>query len=400
MLLPHKALNQERNQAMAYYNSVLSQVLNYVPRLDFEKAANEVDGKRRSDALSRWSQFVALAIGQLSGRRSLRDIEATLSTQRQHRYHVGHQSISRSALGRANEQLDYRFYERVFQCLYQRCTRHQTRHGFRFKNKLFSLDASLIDVSMKVFPWVKFGRRKSAFKLHLGLDHDGLIPAFACVTQGKVSDSEYARQLKLPRGSVLVFDRGYNSYRWHNTLSEQGIFFVSRLRGNAKYRVIERHAVPARSGVTSDQTIEYSAVRKDGSALKPIRRIGYRDPETGKHYVFISNQFHWSAKTIAAIYKQRWQVELFFKWIKQNLKIKAFLGNTENAVMTQIMAALCVYLLLAYLKFQSKLHQSLQQIIRLLQLNLFARRSMLDLLQPPDSAHSPPPQLRLALVRN
>jgi putative transposase len=353
MLLPHKALKQERNQAMAYYNSVLSQVLNYVPRLDFEKAANEVDGKRRSDALSRWSQFVALAIGQLSGRRSLRDIEATLSTQRQHRYHVGHQSISRSALGRANEQLDYRFYERVFQCLYQRCTTHRTGHGFRFKNKLFSLDASLIDVSMKVFPWVKFGRRKSAFKLHLGLDHDGLIPAFACVTQGKVSDSEYARQLKLPRGSV-----------------------------------------------TSDQTIEYSAVRKDGSALKPIRRIGYRDPETGKHYVFISNQFHWSAKTIAAIYKQRWQVELFFKWIKQNLKIKTFLGNTENAVMTQIMAALCVYLLLAFLKFQSKLQKSLQQIIRLLQLNLFARRSLMDLLQPPDSKHSPPPQLKLALVRN
>lgn len=385
---------------MAYYNSVLSQVLKYVPRLDFEKAANQVDGRRRSDALSRWSQFVALAVGQLSGRQSLRDLEATLRSQRQHRYHVGNQPISRSALGRANERLDYRFYERVFQRLYQRCTAHRNGHGFRFKNQLFSLDASLIDVSMKVFPWVKFGRKKSAFKLHIGLDHDGLIPAFACITHGKVSDNEYARQLALPRGSVLVFDRGYNSYRWHNTLSEQGIFFVSRIRGNAKYRVLERHPVAPDSGITSDQTIEYSAQRKDGDRLKPIRRIGYRDPETGRHYVFISNQFDWSAKTIAAIYKQRWQVELFFKWIKQNLKIKAFLGNTENAVMTQIMAALCVYLLLAYLKFQSRLHQSLQQIIRLLQLNLFARRSLLDLLRQPDLTHSPPPQLRLALVRN
>jgi len=385
---------------MAYYNSVLSQVLKYVPRLDFEKRANEVDGRRRSDALSRWSQFVALAIGQLSGRQSLRDIEATLRTQRQHRYHIGNQSISRSALARANERLDYRFYEGVFQSLYQRCTTHRQGHGFRFKNKLFSLDASLIDVSMKVFPWVKFGRRKSAFKLHIGLDHDGLIPAFACITQGKVSDSEYARQMTLPRGSVLVFDRGYNSYRWHNTLSEQGVFFVSRLRGNAKYRVLERHSVAANSDVTSDQIIEYTAQRKDGEPLRPIRRIGYRDPETGRHYVFISNQFNWSAKTIAAIYKQRWQVELFFKWIKQNLKIKAFLGNTENAVMTQVMAALCVYLLLAYLKFQSRLQQSLQQIIRLLQLNLFARRSLSDLLRPPDLTHSPPPQLRLALVRD
>jgi len=385
---------------MAYHNSVLSQLLKLVPRLEFEKQANGVDGKRRSDALSRWSQFVALTIGQLGGRRSLRDIEATTRSQGQHRYHIGNQSISRSALGRANEQLDYRFYEGLFQSLYQRCMSNRRRHGFRFKNKLFSLDASLIDVSMKVFPWANFGRKKSAFKLHLGLDHDGLIPAFACVTQGKVSDMVQARQLALPKGSVVVFDKGYNCYRWHNSLTENGIFFVSRIRRNARYRVLERHPVNGGSAITSDQTIEYTAQRLDGGKLKPIRRIGYRDPETGKHYIFISNQFSWSAKTIADIYKQRWQVELFFKWIKQNLKIKAFLGNTENAVMTQIMAALCVYLLLAYLKFQSKIDKSLQQIIRLLQLNLFTRRSMLDLLQPPDQAGLPPPQLKLGLVRN
>jgi putative transposase len=385
---------------MAYHDSVLSQLLKLVPRLEFEKQANRVDGKRRSDALSRWSQFVALTIGQLGGRRSLRDIEATARSQGHHRYHLGNQSISRSSLGRANEQLDYRFYEGLFQSLYQRCMSNQRRHGFRFKNKLFSLDASLIDVSMKVFPWVNFGRKKSAFKLHLGLDHDGLIPAFACVTQGKVSDMVQARQLALPKGSVVVFDKGYNCYRWHNSLTENGIFFVSRIRGNAKYRVLERHAVNGCSGISSDQTIEYTALRKDGDKLTPIRRIGYRDPETGKHYVFISNQFSWSARTIADIYKQRWQVELFFKWIKQNLKIKAFLGNTENAVMTQIMAALCVYLLLAFLKFQSKIDKSLQQIIRLLQLNLFTRRSLLDLLQPPDQPGLPPPQLKLGLVRN
>jgi putative transposase len=385
---------------MAYHNSVLSQLLKFVPRLEFEQQANRVDGNRRSDALTRWSQFVALTIGQLGGRQSLRDIEATARSQRHHRYHLGNQSISRSALGRANERLDYRFYEALFQSLYQLCMSNRRRHGFRFKNKLFSLDASLIDVSMKVFPWANFGRKKSAFKLHLGLDHDGLIPAFACVTQGKVSDMVQARQLALPKGSVVVFDKGYNCYRWHNSLSENGIFFVSRIRGNAKYRVLERHAVNSGSGITSDQTIEYTALRKDGDKLKPIRRIGYRDPETGKHYIFISNQFSWSAKTIADIYKQRWQVELFFKWIKQNLKIKAFLGNTENAVMTQIMSAMCVYLLLAFLKFQSKIDKSLQQIIRLLQLNLFTRRSLLDLLQPPDQPGLPPPQLKLGLVRN
>ena len=385
---------------MAYNSSVLSQLLKSLPRHEFEKLANGCDGRRRSDALTRWSQFVALAIGQLAGRRSLRDIEATLLSQGQHRYHLGSQSVSKSALSRANERLDYRFYESLFQRLYQRCLSNRRSHGFRFKNKLFSLDASLLDVSMKVFPWVSFGRSKSAFKLHLGLDHDGLIPAFACVTAGRVSEMQQARRMDFPKGSVVVFDKGYNCYRWHNSLTEKGIFFVSRLRGNARYRVLQRRAVDTDNGVTSDQTIEYTAPRKDGEPLKPIRRIGYRDPETGKHYVFISNQFNWSAKTIADIYKQRWQVELFFKWIKQNLKIKAFLGTTENAVMTQILSALCVYLLLAFLKFQSKIRKSLQQIIRLLQLNLFARRSLLALLQPSDQRGLPPPQLKLGLVRN
>jgi hypothetical protein len=383
---------------LAYNNSVLSQLLKLLPRHEFERLANRHDGRRRSDALSRWSQFVALTIGQLGGRRSLRDIESTIHSQGRHRYHLGSQTISRSGLSRANEQLDYRFFEGLFQSLYQRCTRKQRSHGFRFKNKLFSLDASLIDVSMKVFPWANFNRKKSAFKLHLGLDHDGLIPAFASVTRSKVSDMAQARFLMLPRGSVVVFDKGYNSYGWHNSLTDKGIFFVTRIRGNAKYRVLKRRQVNKGSGVTSDQIIEYTSPRKDIQALRPIRRVGYRDPQTGKHYVFITNQFNWSASTIADIYKQRWQVELFFKWVKQNLKIKAFLGTSENAVMTQIMAALCVYLLLAYLKFQSKISKSLQQIVRLLQLNLFARRSLIDLIQPPVQHGLPPPQLTLRMV--
>jgi len=385
---------------MAYHDSVLSQVLKLLPRHEFERQANSHDGKRRSDAMTRWSQFVALTIGHLGGRSSLRDIEATVNSQGHHRYHLGSQSISKSALGRANERLDYRFYASLFQTLYQRCTGNVRSHGFRFRNKLFSLDASLIEVSMKIFPWADYNGQKAAFKLHVGLDHDGLIPAFADLTQGKVADMTQARRMRFPPGSVLVFDKGYSCYRWHNTLTEEGIFFVTRLRRNAQYRVAERRPANPNSAVTSDQVIEYTATRKDGDPLAPVRRVGYRDPETGKHYVFITNQFNWSAKTIADIYKQRWQVELFFKWIKQNLKIKAFLGTSENAVMTQIMAALCVYLLLAYLKFKSKLGKSLQQILRLLQLNLFARRSLLTLLRPPDNDGLPPPQLGLRLVRN
>jgi putative transposase len=371
-----------------------------LPRHGFEKLANAQDGRRRSDALSRWSQFVALAVGHLGGRTSLRDIEATLHTQSRQRYHLGSQSVSRSALGRANEQLGYEFYESLFATLYERCTCHAPRHGFRFKGKLFSLDGSLIDLSMKLFPWADYNRKKAAFKLHVGLDHDGLIPAFAALTSGKASEMEQARQWKFPKGSVLVFDKGYNRYAWHNALSEKGFVWVTRIRGNALYRVIERRPVAHDTPVTSDQVIEYTGKKAREDGLPPIRRIGFRDPATGKHYVFITNQFKWSAQTIADIYQQRWQVELFFKWIKQNLKIKAFLGISQNAVMTQVLVALCLYLLLAYLKFQSRISKSLQQILRLLQTNLFIRRPLLELLQPMQPQPPPPPQLRLGLVRN
>ena len=207
---------------MAFNNSVLSQVLKLLPRHEFEKLANQQDGRRRSDALSRWSQFVALAVGHLGGRTSLRDIEAALQSQPQHRYHAGTQPTSRSALGRANERLDYRFFEALFQALYRRCAARAPRHGFRFKRKLFSLDGSLIDLSLRVFPWANYNQKKAAFKLHVGLDHDGLVPAFATITSANGSEMEQARRWRFPKGSVLVFDKGYNSYRWHNARTEKG----------------------------------------------------------------------------------------------------------------------------------------------------------------------------------
>ena len=236
--------------------------------------------------------------------------------------------------------------------------------------------------------------------MHIGLDHEGLIPAFAAITRGRQSETSQARLWNYPKGSVLVFDKGYNSYEWHNALTDKGYIWVTRIRGNALYRVTERRSVDGYSNVTSDQTIEYTGKQNHKTRLKPIRRIGYRDPETNRHYIFITNNFRWSAQTIADIYKQRWQVELFFKWIKQNLKIKSFLGTSENAVMTQIMVALCNYLLLAYMKFKSNAAISLQKIIQLLQTNLFSRRSLIELLRPDKAMRPPDVQMRLALVRN
>jgi len=380
---------------MPHSSTVLSQILKLVPRHEFDKLSKKHDGPRRSDAFNRWTQFVALSVNHLAGRSSLRDIESTLASQQHLRYHLGSDAVSRSAFSRANQSLTYRFFEDLFSTLYQRCSHYPPKHLFKFKGKLFSLDASLIDVSLKIFPGAEYNRMKAAYKLHVGLDHDGLIPAFAAVTPGKTGDTKQARLMHFPKGSVLVFDKGYSSYEWHNALTDKGISFVTRIRGNAKYRVIERREANQSQGITSDQTIEYTSNRACQYQLRPVRRVGYYDQATQKHYVFITNHFRWSAKTIADIYRQRWQVELFFKWIKQNLKIKAFIGHSDNAVMTQVLVALCIYLILAFLKFESGLKQSLQQIIRLLQVNLFVKRPLIELFKPPPDPLESSPQIAL-----
>ena len=378
---------------MAHHNTVFSQILKLVPRHEFSKLAKLHDGKRRRDAMSRWTQFIALATAQLAGRTSLRDIESTLDRQSHLHYHLGSTKVSRTTLARTTKQQSSVFFQALFAKLYTRCQQSTPRHSFKFNRKLFSLDASLLDVSMKVFPKAEYNRMKGAYKLHIGLDHDGLIPAFSAVTLGKVGDQTQAKLMAFPKGSVLVFDKGYSDYAWHKQLTDKGIYWVTRIRSNAKYRVIERRPVNKAEGVTSDQTIEYTSQRSQNNRLYKVRRVGYYDKLTGKHYVFVTNHFDWSAKTIADIYKQRWQVELFFKWIKQNLRIKSFIGNTDNAVMTQIMIALCTYLILAFIKFQSKLSQSLQQMVRLIQTNIFAKRSLIELFKPPPDNNIPSAQM-------
>lgn len=368
---------------MTHHSTTFSQILELVPRHEFASLARKHGQGVRSDAMSRWTQFVAMSTAQPSGRASLRDIESTLESQKHLRYHLGSGSVRRTTLSRANQDRPSAFYEELFGLLYARCRQAAPRHKFAFKRKLFSLDSSLLDVSLKLFPQTNYNRMKAAFKLHVGLDHDGLIPAFAAIPRGRVGDQAQAKLMRFPKGSVLVFDRGYSDYRWHNQLTGNGIYWVTRLRGHAKYRVLERRDVAAEDGITSDQLIAFTSHRASTYNLRPVRRIGFRDRETGKHYTFYTNHMGWDAKTIADIYKQRWQVELFFKWIKQNLKIKSFLGNNDNAVMTQVMIALCLYLILSFLKFQSGIAFGLQQMSRLIHVNLFARRSLIDLLKPP-----------------
>jgi len=382
---------------MAYHPTVLSQLLQSVPRLEFEKLAQRHDGARRSDALSRWSQFIALAVGHLGQRHSLRDIEAALAGDRKLHYHLGTGTVSRSALARANEKLTADFYRDLFGILYARLqnTRAVPGKRFRFKGKLFSLDGSLIDLSMKVFPWADVAPKKAAFKLHLGLDHDGLIPAFAEVSEGLVSEMDVADTFAFPKGSVLVFDRGYSRYTWHKQLTDKGLFWVTRARKGMQYEVVKTRPVAESGSIISDQIVRLSNKRARRAGAYDVRRVEYRDPVSGKTYVFITNQKTWSAQTIADIYQSRWEVELFFKWVKQNLKIKSVLGHTINAVASQIFVALCVYLLVAFQKFVSQTAYGLQAVLRLVQLNAFVRKPIADFLCP---RKQEPPDLQIALM--
>jgi len=321
---------------MAHCNTIASQLLKFVPRHEFECLANQHHVGRAFRTASRWSQFVTMGIAQLSGRSSLRDIVENVDAQRQRLYHLGTAKLSRSNLARMNEGKPYQLYEDLFGVLLKRCQAGVSGHGFRFKNPLYSLDATTIDLCLSLFPWAKFRETKGAIKMHVGMNHKGNLPEFITVTEGKRHDVKEGRRMNFPKGSIVAMDRGYTDYKWYKELSDKGIYFVTRLKKNATVRIVSRRDVDKSTGLTSDQTIE--------------------------------------------IYKSRWEIELFFKWIKQNLKIKSFFGTSKNAVLTQIWIAMCVYLLLSYLKFQSKTNKSLQQILRLLQTNLFEKWSLNELI--------------------
>jgi putative transposase len=368
---------------------VLSQVIKLVPRHVFGKLAAEHHKGTRLRSTSRWDQFIAMAMGQLGGRASLRDIESNLRVQSSSLYHVGAKEIARSSLARLNQEQPYQLYEGLFYHLYARCRELAPKHGFRFKNPLFSIDSSLIDLSLSLFPWSKLALGKGAMKLHVALDHRGLIPAFAVITDGKDGDVASARPWKPPSGSIVVIDRGYCDYDWLKSLDAQGNFFVIRERQRQAYQVIERRPVDRSRGLLADQLVTFTGHRARSTGLPDLRRVSYRDPITAKHYSFLTNHHRLSACTIAAIYKDRWQIELFFRWIKQNLKIKTFLGRSKNAILTQLWITLCLHLVLSYLKFSSKIGKSLQQMLRLLSLNLFQRCSLSALFAQP--AHDPPP---------
>ncbi len=346
--------------------------------MEFKKIEKEFLPKRKYTSLNLWNQFSVMLFAQITNRSGLRSIVENFQFQSKRLYHMGLKTVKRSTLSDANAQRDPRLFEAVFNQLFKKCNHLAPGHKFRFSNKLYSLDASTIDLCLTLFPWARFRKTKAGIKLHTLLDHDSLLPSFVKITEAKSHDIKIARTLSLKPGSIVACDRAYIDYKWLFKLNTNQCFFVTRLKTNTKYRVIKRRKVLKNKGLTSDQTILLTGTKAENCPIE-LRRIGYIDPQSKKKYIFFTNNFKLAAKTIADIYKQRWQVEIFFKWIKQNLKIKKFFGTSRNAVLTQVWAALIVMLIIALYKFRAKLGLSLSTILQLFQLNLFEKRNIWEL---------------------
>jgi hypothetical protein len=356
--------------------SVFHQILKLIPRGEFEQLADGHGSDRRSKGLSSWSQFVAMIFCQLGRAQSLREIEQGLASAEGRLQQLGvDRAAKRTTLAYANAHRPWQLYQDVFQSLYARCHAIAPGHKFRFKSPLLSLDASTIDLCAAMFDWARFTRTKGAVKLHLLLDHDGHLPRYSVITDGKTSDIEVARCLELPAGSIVVFDRGYNDYLWFTELTLFDVGFVTRMKEGSLYQLTESRMARGR-GVVRDEIISVRTKQYEVDE-KPVRlrRIEFVDAE-GKEYVFLTNRLDLAAATIAEIYRQRWQIELFFKAIKQNLRIKTFVGTSENALHIQIWTALIAILMLRFLQLSSRWGWSLSNLVAMIRLNLFTYRNL------------------------
>lgn len=370
---------------MNYSSTIFGQLLNFLPKQRFKQLVAEHDADKHIRKLSTWNQFVAVLYAQATGKDSLREIETGLSVHNNVWYHLGVGSVARSTLAEANQKRDYRIYEKLFYVLLERCREITPHREFKFKNPLYSFDASTVNLCLSLFDWAKYRTTKGALKLHVLLDNRTAIPELVNITEGKVADVTMFKKInleKLEKGSIIVFDRAYIDYSWWKKINENKLFFVSRTKSSQNIFVTGQHkGRKLEKNILADEEVifgDYNAMEK--KYPKKLRRVKYFDETQEKELAFLTNNFDLSAKQIADIYRDRWQIELFFKWIKQNLKIKTFLGTSKNAVMTQIWIAMIYYLLLAYIKFQTKFKKSLLELTRMIREVLLFRRDLIDLL--------------------
>jgi len=354
---------------------IFTQVLDLLDRKEFQRCMQLHPMQRSSRGMTARDQFLAMAFAQITFRESLRDIEACLRGCA-HLYAMGIRgNITRTNLAYANEYRDWRVYEALAQVLIRKARRlyADDTNGLDLSEMVYAIDSTTIDLCLSMFPWAHFRRTKAAIKLHTQLDLNGPIPVFMSITDGSVHDVHFLDQIAFEPGSIYVIDRGYLDFARLFRIEQAKAYFVIRAKRNTKFYVLESRPVDKNTGLRCDQTIRLSTRKGKIDYPKRLRRISYFDTKTGKRLVFLTNHFDLPALTIATIYKSRWQIELFFKWIKQNLRIKAFFGTSENAVRTQIWIAVCVYLMVACLNKIHGIDESLTRILQILSVNVFQK---------------------------
>jgi hypothetical protein len=368
--------------------SVFAQLLDVLPRYEFHECVRRYRGNYRMRSFSCLDQFLCMAFAQLTYRESLRDIEICLRAVQAKLYHAGIRGrIARSTLADANEQRDWRIYADFAQVLiaHARQLYAEDDFGVALAQTAYVFDATTIDLCLTLFPWAHFRKRKAAVKLHTLLDLRGSIPSFIHITEGKTPDVTVLDELMVEPGAFYVMDRGYIDFGRLYAISQSGAFFVVRAKRNLAYARRASRPIDKASGLRSDQTIVLTGPKTSQEYPAPLRRISYVAAETHKRFVFLTNNFALPPLAVAQLYKCRWQVELFFKWIKQYLRIKAFYGTSENAVKTQIWIAVSVYVLVAILKKTLKLDRSLGEILQILSLTLFEKDELYQVLTTIDA---------------
>ena len=362
---------------------VFSQVMAFFPLSAFRQCVQRYRGNYKVQHFSCLDQFLCMAFAQLTARESLRDIETCLRAMQPKLYHAGIRGqVSRSTLADANEKRDWRIYAEFAQVLIRQARKlyRQDDFGVQLEETAYVFDSSTIDLCLSLFPWARFRQRKAAIKLHTLMDLRGNIPCFIRITEGKTHDVNLVDELILEAGAFYIMDRGYIDFARLYTFTQQAAFFVIRAKRNLDFTRRSSRPVDKSTGLRSDQTIVLHAPKASKDYPDTLRRISYFDTETEKRFVFLTNNFVLPPLTVAQLYKCRWQVELFFKWIKQHLRIKAFFGTSENAVKTQIWIAISIYVLVAILKKQLHIDRSLAEILQIFTVSLFEKVDILQLL--------------------
>jgi len=386
---------------MVRHASLFSQLIALFNRSRFYELVYRHQAERYTKGFSCWDQFVAMLFCHIGQAKSLREISGGLASAQGKLLHLGVKSApKKSTLSYANAHRPWQLFQDLFYDTLHWCQLAAPGKikKFRFKNKLLSMDSSTISLCLALFPWAKFRRTKGAIKLHLLLDHDGYLPSFAHITNGKKADVRIAQLLSLPPGSIIAMDRGYNDYELYGKWTREMVYFVTRLKDNADYIVLEQHPVLAHKHILSDETIMFASAKAQTNCPFPLRRIVVEDPDTGESIALLTNHFEFAASTIGAIYKDRWQIELFFKALKQNLRVKTFVGTSENALYIQIWTALIAMLLIKFMQFKAAIKWSLSNLVAFLRWNLFTYRNLWDWLdRPEDTPPLEPAPSQLAL---